>query len=60
MNAKQLKDLRSRLGLTQEALGKLLHRSRAAIARYEAGKPIDAAVAELAGMLEGVTAPRKG
>ena len=52
MNAQQLKDLRSRLGLTQDALGKLLHRSRAAIARYEAGEPIDAAVAELAEKLE--------
>ena len=55
MNAQQLKALRLRLGLTQKDLGNLLHRSRAAIARYEAGEPIDAAVAELAGMLEGVT-----
>ncbi len=52
MNAQELKDLRARLGVTQERLGKMLHRSRAAIAHYEAGEPIDAAVAELAKRLE--------
>lgn len=57
MDSQAFKALRLRLKLTQAQLGKLLHRSRAQIARYEAGEPIDGAIVELAERLD--NAPRR-